>query len=662
MNEKPTRWEYITTIIVLLLCASWAGYDYKNDPDKKIPFEPLIAVVGYVIVLLGYLRWKKGKEEQAALAIQQNAEKIYNIKETATTNIGDVEKQTNFGKGAVNIETQYVTYEGGRKIRRFLTAPPFDSDYFIGRDKDLAAIETDYQTKNRLLFLVNGEGGMGKTTLASKYWYAHQDRYKHLAWLYVDRGIGAALVSLAEALQISFDQNDDEKRQIARITEGVNNLEMPCLFVFDNANHADDLMAHYTTLRKLSQCHILLTSRTKGINGMKVHRVLPLGEDDAVSVFKHYYKKLSDTDLPLLHDILKAVGYNTLVVEVLAKNLAVFNKYETQYSLTDLLTDLQSKGLLSLKNKNIKLVYGSDTLHTAEPTDIIAAMYDLATLTDSEQYLLSNLAVLPAENIPYDTLKDLLKVPPLGGFRGADLSSLEEKGWIEYREVDSSFKISPVIQEVTKKKNVERLLSDCATLINTLTNGLNEENRHNDNYKQATAYTYWGEAVAFAIPFANDDVATLCQNIGNFYKNTGNLSLMLQAYQKMVDIQTDLCQAEPDNADFKNGLAISYEKLGETHTALGNLDKALGFYEERNRLGKELYAAYPNNVSFKNGLAISYSQLGRFFRDKKNDKKKARIYFEQCQILWLELATSYPNYVEFQNNLKWVQDALKSLD
>lgn len=79
MNEKPTRWEYITTFIVLALCAYWAWYDYQHDPDKKIPFEPLIAVVGYIIVLLGYLRWRKNNEEKKALGIKQHTEKIYTI-------------------------------------------------------------------------------------------------------------------------------------------------------------------------------------------------------------------------------------------------------------------------------------------------------------------------------------------------------------------------------------------------------------------------------------------------------------------------------------------------------------------------------------------------------------------------------------------------------
>ena len=112
---------------------------------------------------------------------------------------------------------------------------------------------------------------------------------------------------------------------------------------------------------------------------------------------------------------------------------------------------------------------------------------------------------------------------------------------------------------------------------------------------------------------------------------------------------------------FKNGLAISYEKLGETHSALGNLDQALTFFEDRSRLGKELYDAYPNNVSFKNRLAISYSQLGWFYRDQKADKEQARQHFEQSYRLWQELAEAYPAYVEFGKNLARAKNALEGL-
>ncbi|MEZ4826583.1 MAG: hypothetical protein R3C61_09870 [Bacteroidia bacterium] len=45
-------------------------------------------------------------------------------------------------------------------------------------------------------------------------------------------------------------------------------------------------------------------------------------------------------------------------------------------------------------------------------------------------------------------------------------------------------------------------------------------------------------------------------------------------------------EAYPNNVSFKNGLAISYEKLGETHTALGQLDRARAFFEQYHQAGK----------------------------------------------------------------------------
>jgi tetratricopeptide (TPR) repeat protein len=638
MNEKPTRWEYITTFIVLLLCAVWAWYDYQNDPDKKIPFEPLIAVVSYTLVLLGYLRWKKNKDQQNAVVVEQKAEKIYNTEKINTAHFGTIEQQT-------NINAQYITY-GETKIPRFLTQKPFNTNFFIGRDTDLADIETDYQKNNHLLVLVNGEGGMGKTTLAAQYWFLHEARYTHLAWVFADRGIGNALISLSGSLGVSFGPNDNESTQIIRITEAINNLDAPCLLIFDNANDATDLEKHFVTLRRLSNCQVLLTSRVTKVADARVHRVLPLSRPDAVRIFKKHYPKHTDTEDILLDKLLPAVGSNTLVIELLAKNLAMFNDFDTTYRLETLVSDLQDKGLFALQNEIVDVVYQSDALRKETPENIIAAMYDLSALPDDEKQMLSNFALLPAENIPFHRLKDLLKPTDSPTFKNT-LRALRQKGWIDYFETTGDFKISPVIQHITKLKSKTTLLDNGKTLIDTLIDYLHPDNI---NDTLSAIFSRYAETVVAAFDAPNYNAALLCERIGTYYTTIGNLDSAIAFYEKCRAVSQELCVLQPDNEYNKNELAISYQFLGNTHTSLGNLDKALGFYEEYNHLAAALYAANQNNVEFKNGLAISYSKLGNTHISLGN-LDKALGFYEEYNRLAAALYAANPNNTVFKNGL-----------
>jgi tetratricopeptide (TPR) repeat protein len=102
------------------------------------------------------------------------------------------------------------------------------------------------------------------------------------------------------------------------------------------------------------------------------------------------------------------------------------------------------------------------------------------------------------------------------------------------------------------------------------------------------------------------DLSVLCQNIGNYHKDTGNLSRMMQAYQKMLDILSP-CASRTRQCRLQKRIGHFVLKLGDTHSALGDLQQALTYFEEYNRLEKELHEAFPQNVGFKNGLAISYS-------------------------------------------------------
>ena len=63
---------------------------------------------------------------------------------------------------------------------------------FIGRKDELEAIREKLDAGGTLL-LINAEGGIGKTTLAAKYWEESLYKYKHNAWLFCENGIVESL-------------------------------------------------------------------------------------------------------------------------------------------------------------------------------------------------------------------------------------------------------------------------------------------------------------------------------------------------------------------------------------------------------------------------------------------------------------------------------------
>ena len=546
----------------------------------------------------------------------------------------------------------YVTYAGERRIPHALTPPPFLTEIFLGRQDDLQLIHDKlFAPGGNLLLLVNGEGGIGKTTIASKYYHTYQHEYIHVAWVLSEKSIANALLLLAAPLGLNFDerQNTDERLEV--LLAALMNLEKPCLLVIDNANELPDLDANYQRLRRCSNFHLLLTTRITHFERAEACAINGLPQDDALALFEKYYRILDDGEKALFFQIRKAVGGNTLVFELLAKNLAGQNRLKQRYSLANLLADLQSKGLLQLSHSQ---AVGTDyqskgAMRRETPEAIVSAMYDLSGLPAQESALLSVFAVLPAESIAFATLETLLPgLPELD----THLLSLAQKGWIEYNEATTSFKCSPVVQEVTRQKN-PGLREDCAILVNTLIKKLASEDSHitGSSYDDALLYARYAEAVTKTFAQKPEgDLAILCGRIGNYHRITGNLARSLFYFEHFVQICKILLENDPDEPEFKNILAIACQYLGDTHKDLGNLDRALTFFEQYNQLTKELFDAYPQYVEFKDGLAISCQHLGDTHTALGN-LDRALTFFEQYNQLKKELADAYPLNVNFKDGL-----------
>ena len=515
--------------------------------------------------------------------------------------------------GQQNIDSTVHNHYYGKAIRKFLTNPPFLPEVFLGRTEDLREMRKLLFEEANMLLLVNGRGGVGKTSLAAQYFHnAHQD-YQHLAWVYTEDNLADALLTLAVALELHFDDHLPIEQRIPVLLKEMANLAEPCLLVIDNANNLQELNQHYVALRSCRNFHLLLTTRITEFGQAQTHKIEGLPKTEAKELFKKYYPLHQAAEDALFDQIYDAVWGNTLVIELLAKNLNNFNnKLKKRYALQDLLKDLQEKGLLRLKAKEVKAHYqsGAVGLREEKPEDIIAAMYELSELTEQEQKALCLFSVLPAESIEYAQLQDLLKT-----WTDLDqcLLGLAQKGWLE--EADGTFKVSPVIQEITKKKQPE-LLEDCRDLVKALIDKLKYElgtgHLLNIGYQEAFLFVRYASNVVDQFKEADYDLAWLCERIGNYYKTTGNLQ------------------------------------------------QALTFFEDETQLFEELFEANPDNVSFKNGLAISYWKLGDYHR-RQNEAAEAKRYFQAAEQLWAELATAFPAYAQFTKYLNIVKEDLSNL-
>ncbi|NTV67207.1 MAG: ATP-binding protein [Chlorobaculum sp.] len=545
----------------------------------------------------------------------------------------DVHNQSDVGNqfNASTLNNPVFLY-GEKKIAKYLGILPVIPEVFIGRDEKLKEVHDELFDGNNLLLLVNGEGGIGKTTLAAKYYQRYFSDYAHLGWVFAERSLGDAMLTLADPLKVEFAPTDPADVRREKLLREMAGLQKPCLLVIDNANDIDDLSAHYHELRKCPNFHILLTTRIESFAHAKTCRVGHLDEPTAIRLFTTHYPGHDSAEDGLLKELLRAIGYNTLVIELLAKNLDTLNQFRTGYPLAQMLDDLQHRGLFGLtKSEKVLIAYnpGNFKLKEEKPESVIAAMYDLAKLEPGEERLLCVFSVLPAEPIAFDTLEALQ--PGNDGLEQS-LRSLVKKGWIEYNAGAKQFKCSPVVQAVTRLQGGKRLDEQCETLVDALSEMLEYDpgtgHLLNTDYLSGALYARYAGSVVEYLESTRYEKGWLNERIGMFYQTTGQLEKALSFLEKSTRLFEKLYESDRSNSIFKNALSASYSHLGNTYTLFGQLEKALSYFEQFNQLLEELCESHPEDVELKRGLAVSYSNLGATYTTL-DDLEKALSFFEK---------------------------------
>ncbi len=470
----------------------------------------------------------------------------------------------------------------------------------VGRGEDLQKLRTSLLENNETA-LINGMGGIGKTTLAAVYVDEFYNEYDHIVWLTIENSLEEAIIANSLLIRNMKLEDVDPKKQVDVCLNELSNLQSdkPKLFVIDNAH--ENLTEHYNKLPQTHGWHLLVTSRDR-IANFKIMDLDFLPEGDAVELYKKYHNSFSDEEIL---EIVKGVEYHTLTIEIFAKS-AKRNKWTLETVKDALSSDLKA---------------GVNVNHTSEIKidrikSYLTSIFDISKLSNNEKYLLKQFTALPNQFIGYEFLSELLQREVLEwkeDFAGT-LEDLYEKGFvlkdIEVEKNKESYKMHPVLVEVLLP-SLKPKFDDLKLLIDSIAKRLFFD-QTKDNPIHKFKLIPLGEALLKQSYLKdNSKLTDVILSLSVVYKYFGSFKKAKELLiRRLTSMQDKHGIKTVDVIWIKSSLGNVYLELGEFYNARDILEEALS--DSIELFGKKS----PNHSTIESNLGNVYLELEELERAK----------------------------------------------
>lgn len=479
--------------------------------------------------------------------------------------------------------------------RILTTKPSLPPEEYVERceyDEILKKIQN-----SRKLVLVNGLGGIGKSTVCRKIFHQFDgEAQRTLAWVtYHDKNL---LEDLRK--QLFFPKgSDDWKNQFLQFLQ--QDIEDTAVIFVDNINVTEE---EEPFLQELSnaKCSVICTSRITGFSHYDTVPIDFLSTDACIRLFYKYYGL--EYDDAKIRRIVKRAGKHTLVIEILAK----ISKSE-RYTLTDLENMLEERGfdlegIASIELREDNLI--GHLLHT----------FNTEKLNQQQKRILYCMSLLPSERIPYK-FKIWMELS-----NSYNLNYLERHAW--FIADNQGYYMHPVIKEVVRRAIIPQ--TDAAEM---LLKNLTKEISYTENpdHELSMRLISFIEAVIETVPLLLENVPVGI--LAEAYYNISVLYGQFKDYTKALsDVQKCIC------------LIKSQEKQGELKELLGSAYNHKGYiyyYDYKDSLAEKSYLnAYKirKELKKKKSLVETESNLALLYQGMwkaEKDEMKKNTYLQSAE-------------------------------
>jgi tetratricopeptide (TPR) repeat protein len=486
-------------------------------------------------------------------------------------------------------------YNGEKSYPKHLsTFPKMNISKFVGREKPLKDLHQNLQN-NQATLLINGLGGIGKTSLAQKYCDEHQNHYDHFVWIsQIDTFENACLSAIVLQKNLKIKPLEKPEQTIQLIFNELKQINGNNLLIIDNA---DKTLQPYVDYLPKENWKILVTSREKMDDRFTEQRLGILDFAEAKALFIQYFTKNTFTDSEL-KTLCETVGFHTLTLELLAKTLAKGIKPLTLPQVVEYLNteQLEHKDL----QKKIKIAH-SNHKEVKSYTHLLRA-FSLAKLNENELWLLLQFSVMPL--IPHDGMTFIKWLQLNTEDRETEiietLEDLSQKGWLDRTE--TNFSMHRMIQTLIRYQ-VKPTYENCKGLVDTFYDLLKIDEAK-DNPIDKFQWIEYGVTLCDNIRDNVERVGRLNNWTARAFKGRGNYDEAEKYYLQAIAI-AEAMQDQTNLNAYNNNLANVYGDLGRYSEAANLLEIAL--QAAKNNFGEN----HPTVATRQSNLANIYQNLGR---------------------------------------------------